>query len=150
MSAPHLAISQVDVSDLPTTSARIRRLKDMGYRQAEIARRLAISDQHVSNVVRGPRPKSERHQGVSEPAKAFRMDAHPLPARVAVEAGGVVRLPPEWGVAVGAVYVVRNFAGDIVLMRAEQAGAVARTGGASATDDFIAERRLEAMREFDD
>ena len=152
---PTRSIAMVDLSHLKTKSARIRHLKDLGYRQADIARHLGILDQHVSNVVRGPRPKSETPRplpGVGEPTKAFMGSDTTLPVRLIVERGGVVRLPEVWGVATGGVFIARKFGGSIVLMDAADASQAARSDRRldSAVDDLIAERRLEAMREFDD
>jgi hypothetical protein len=151
--APERPIASVDLSHLKTKSARIRHLKDLGYRQADIARHLGVRDQHVSNVVRAPRPKSEAGLGlgVREPSKAF-PTAEPLPARLVVERGGVVRLPEAWDVAPGQVFIARKFGRSLVLMDVAEASEAARAGGptANAVDDLIAERRLEGMREFDD
>ena len=153
--SPLPSIATVDLSHLKTKSARIRHLKDLGYRQADIARHLGILDQHVSNVVRGPRPKSEAPRstpGVGEPAKAFTRPDVPLPVRLTVERGGVVRLPEIWGVATDSVFIARKFGDSIVLMDATDAAETARSERRpdSAVDELIAERRLEAMREFDD
>jgi hypothetical protein len=149
------SIATVDLSHLKTKSARIRHLKDLGYRQADIARHLGILDQHVSNVVRGPRPKSETGPstpGVVESTKAFAGTRTLLPVRLIVERSGVVRLPASWDVATGSVFIARKFGGSIVLMDAADASEAARSGqlAGNAVDDLIAERRLEAMREFDD
>ena len=152
MAVPSKPLSQVDLSHLTTTSARIRYLKDLGYRQADIARRLGIRDQHVSNVVRGPRPKSEGApaNGLSEPAPAsFGHAPETLPARVSVDAAGRVALPSAWGVRPGSAFIARRFGDSIVLMDVREAARVAREAG-DATSALIAERRLEAMREFED
>jgi transcriptional regulator with XRE-family HTH domain len=146
-------IGQIDLSGLTTTSARIRHLKDLGYRQAEIARRLGISDQHVSNVVRGPRPQAETVPGMAEPAVArYGARPEPLPVRLSVDGAGRILLPREWTVSPGRVFIARSFGRSIVLMDIADASEAARAGGHldSAVDDLIAERRLEAMREFDD
>lgn len=152
---PGRPISEVDLTHLKTKSARIRRLKDLGYRQADIARHLGIRDQHVSNVLRAPRPRSETDApppGFREPAKPFSGADPALPVRLVVERGGAIRLPGAWGVAPGRVFIARKFGGSIVLMDVAEASGAARTGGRldSAVDDLVAERRLEAMREFDD
>lgn len=44
---------------LPTKSAKIRALDDAAYSRSEIARFLDIRNQHVRNVLVGPRPKNE-------------------------------------------------------------------------------------------
>ncbi|MCC6304011.1 MAG: helix-turn-helix domain-containing protein [Rhodobacteraceae bacterium] len=84
---------------LPSKAARIRALRAEGFRQAEIARFLGLSDQHVSNVLR----RSEREGIASErlPAEAARAtrdveaDAGGGAGRVMlrVEADGSLRLP---------------------------------------------------------
>lgn len=150
---PHTPITAVDLSDLPSKSARIRRLKDLGYRQVDIAKHLDVREQHVSNVVRGPRPKGEtpsRAAGVAETPRSFTSDSSTTPARLVVQEGGMLRLPSGWNVRPGAVFIARNFLGDIVLMQAENALSAAQAPNGSMADELIAERRLEAMREFDD
>lgn len=154
MSLPDKPIAAVDLGSIPSKSGKIRRLKDLGYKQADIARHLGIKDQHVSNVVRGPRPRHEARapaQAVFEPSRPFQFN-EPLPSRVVVEPGGVVHLPDQWDVKPGQVFIARKFGMSIVLMDVANASEAARTGGSldSAVDDLIAERRLEAMREFDD
>ena len=59
MKANKCAMDEI-VHGLPTKSAKIRALAKKGIKQAEIARFLNIKDQFVSNVVRGPTPKSEQ------------------------------------------------------------------------------------------
>lgn len=152
---PTRPIATVDLSHLKTKSARIRHLKDLGYRQADIARHLGVLDQHVSNVVRGPRPKGEMSHsmpGVGEPGRVFTGTEMARPVRLVVERGCVVRLPESWNLATGAVFIARKLGNSIVLMDAAEASEAARSGRRldSAVDDLIAERRLEAMREFDD
>lgn len=155
------AISQVDVSDLGTNkSAKIRRYAAMGFSRSEIAAHLDIKYQFVRNVLvaqgaadgKNPaRPLPAAVRGMAEPATRY--DAGiPLPARLSVDRSGRIQLPPEWRIPAGATFVARKFDGSIVLMDLADASEAARSGGSlkSATDEFIAERRLEAMREFDD
>ncbi len=155
------AISQVDVSDLGTNkSAKIRRYAAMGFSRSAIASHLGIKYQFVRNVLVA-QGASEVHnpahttaaavRGMAEPAARY--DAGiPLPARLNVDRTGRIQLPPEWRVPAGATFVARKFDGSIVLMDLADASEAARPGGSlkSATDELIAERRLEAMREFDD
>ncbi|WP_439476630.1 hypothetical protein [Brevundimonas sp.] len=155
------AISQVDVSDLGTNkSAKIRRYAAMGFSRSAIASHLGIKYQFVRNVLvaLGASEVNSRGQpapaavlGMAEPAARY--DAGiPLPARLSIDGTGRIQLPPEWQLPAGATFVARKFDGSIVLMDIADASAAARTGGSlkSATDELIAERRLEAMREFDD
>jgi len=65
---------------LPSKAARIRALKAEGYKQADIARHLGLSDQHVSNVLR----RSER-AGI-----AFERLPAEAPAAAPIEAQGVL------------------------------------------------------------
>lgn len=152
---PDFPIASIDLTGLTSTSARIRHLKDLGYRQADIARHLGIRDQHVSNVVRGPRPKADgpaRVEGVSEAERPFQNVSPPRPVRLTVGIDGAVRLPGQWGVRPGTAFIARKFGGSLVLMDVAEASEAAclDEGADDAVDDLIAERRLEAMREFDD
>ncbi len=155
------AISQVDVSDLGTNkSAKIRRYAAMGFSRSAIASHLGIKYQFVRNVLVA-KGASEVHnpahttpaavRGMAEPAARYDASIH-LPARLNVDRTGRIQLPPEWRVPAGATFVARKFDGSIVLMDLADASEAARSGGSlkSATDELIAERRLEAMREFDD
>lgn len=155
------AISRVDVSDLGTNkSAKIRRYAAMGFSRSAIASHLGIKYQFVRNVLVAQgavEMNSSAHatpaavRGTAEPAARY--DAGiPLPARLSVDRTGRIQLPPEWRVPAGASFVARKFDGSIVLMDLADASEAARSGGSlkSATDELIAERRLEAMREFDD
>jgi hypothetical protein len=155
MPVPSRPIASVGLTHLKSKSARIRFLKDLGYRQVDIARHLGLREQHVSNVVRGPRPKSETPAdpgGVREPATRYDPEWSLRPTRIEVDGAGRVQLPPEWGVPRGQVFIGRRFGMSVVLMEVENASLAARTGAnlESAVDDLLAERRLEAMREFDD
>lgn len=154
-------ISQIDVSDLGTNkSAKIRRYAALGFSRSAIANHLGIKYQFVRNVlvaqgasdVHNPAPTTPAAvRGMAEPAARY--DAGiPLPARLSIDRTGRIQLPPEWDLPVGATFVARKFDGSIVLMDIADASEAARTGGSlkSTTDELIAERRLEAMREFDD
>ena len=89
---------------------------------------------------------------MAEPAVRYDARVAPLPARLCVEDDGRIVLPSDWDVRPGQVFVARKFGGSIVLMDVADASEAARSGGPldSAVDDLVAERRLEAMREFDD
>jgi hypothetical protein len=154
-SVPHQSISD-----------RIRELAAAGHSRADIARLVDRSYQQVRQVLvtdeararrnalppHAAAPASDPPTGVREPAAApWQARPEPRPVRLQVDAFGRVQLPGDWGVPAGAVFIARNFMGDIVLMdvtRASEAARVESMGRAS--DDLIAERRLEAMREFDD
>jgi len=109
---------------------------------------VALGPSEVNNPAQ-PAPAAVR--GMAEPAARY--DAGlPLPARLSIDRAGKIQLPPEWHLPAGATFIARKFDGSIVLMDIADASEAARTGGSlkSATDELIAERRLEAMREFDD
>ena len=147
-------------------SDRIRELAAAGHSRADIARTVDRSYQQVRQVLvadeararrTGSRPENSAAPvvagagGVREPAAPpWQALPEPRPARLQVDALGRVQLPGDWGVPAGAVFIARNFHGSIVLMdvtRASEAARIASMGYDS--DALIAERRLEAMREFD-
>lgn len=146
-------------------SDRIRELAAAGHSRADIARMVDRSYQQVRQVLvsdeararriaQGPRiatPVVAATGAFREPsAPAWQAAVEPRPARLQVDALGRVQLPGEWGVPAGAVFIARNFMGDIVLMDVTRAAEAARIESMGrASDDLIAERRLEAMREFD-
>ncbi|HZW16550.1 MAG TPA: hypothetical protein VFF66_09885 [Brevundimonas sp.] len=156
----------MNIEPRQSISDRIRELAAAGHSRADIARMVDRSYQQVRQVLvadeararrnaQGPRTAasaSAPSTGVREPAApAYRAAPEPRPARLQVDGSGRVQLPPEWRVQPGSVFIARNFRGDIVLMdvtRASEAARIESMGRAS--DDLIAERRLEAMREFDD
>lgn len=151
-SRPHQSISD-----------RIRELAAAGHSRADIARLVDRSYQQVRQVLVADEARMRRMGadgvrkadtgGFREPAAApWQVRLEPRPARLQVDALGRVQLPGDWAVPAGAVFIARKFDGSIVLMDVADASEAARTGGSlnSAVDDLIAERRLEAMREFDD
>lgn len=147
-------------------SDRIRQLAAAGHSRADIARMVDRSYQQVRQVLVADEARARRNaQGprmavpvvaaigaFSEPpAPAWQAMAELRPARLQVDAMGRVQLPGEWGVPPGAVFIARNFRGSIVLLDVTQASEAARIASMDyGSDDLIAERRLEAMREFDD
>lgn len=158
------AIGEVDVSDLESKSAKMRRYAALGFSRTAIAEHMGVRYQFVRNVlvadeVRGRQTTHETSGSVSDPAltgfreptpRPYQASAEPRPARLQVDATGRVQLPADWGVPAGAVFIARNFMGDIVLMDVTRAAEAARVESMGrASDDLIAERRLEAMREFD-
>lgn len=146
-------------------SDRIRELAAAGHSRADIARMVDRSYQQVRQVLvadeararrkaQGPSrtaPANAAQPGVREPP----MPNYPAlpelrPVRMQVDALGRVQLPADWGVPAGAVFIARNFHGSIVLMDVTQASEAARIASmAYDSDALIAERRLEAMRDFD-
>lgn len=146
----------------PSISDRIRTLAAQGHSRADIARMIDRSYQQVRQVLVADEARRRRQgaeppwqaPGVAEPASAHyeAANGNSLPARLSVDRAGRVQLPPQWAVPPGAVFIARNFGGSIVLMNVADASRAARDGRPidSASDELIAERRLEAMREFDD
>lgn len=147
-------------------SDRIRELAAAGHSRADIARMVDRSYQQVRQVLvadeararrqaegsqRAAAPVNRPRAGVGEPsAAAYSAMAEPRPVRLQVDAMGRVQLPGAWGVPPGAVFIARNFHGSIVLMDVSQASEAARVASMGyESDALIAERRLEAMREFD-
>ena len=158
-------IGQVDVSDLGTKSAKMRRYAALGFSRTAIAEHMGVRYQFVRNVLVADEVRARQTTqyasdstsdpappGFREPAPAPYQAATDLrPARVQVDASGRFHLPPEWGVVPGSVFIARNFHGSIVLMDVSQASEAARIASMGYDSDaLIAERRLEAMREFDD
>lgn len=153
-------------SQAPSISDRIRELAAAGHSRADIARMVDRSYQQVRQVLVADEARARRNaQGprvntaeavpspsVREPAAAsYQARPEPQPARLQVDAMGRIQLPGDWGVPAGAVFIARSFHGSIVLMDVTQASEAARVGSMGrASDDLIAERRLEAMRDFDD
>ena len=147
-------------------SDRIRELAAAGHSRADIARMVDRSYQQVRQVLVADEARARRitpgsrsaapvivmTSGVREPAApAWQAMPEPRPARVQVDALGRVQLPVEWSVPAGAVFIARNFHGSIVLMNVSQASEAARVASLGYDSDaLITERRLEAMREFDD
>ena len=153
-SMPHQSISD-----------RIRELAAAGHSRADIARMVDRSYQQVRQVLvadeararrnaKGPSriaPLNAPQPGVRAPvAPSYQARPEPRPVRMQVDALGRVQLPGAWGVPAGAVFIARNFHGSIVLMDVSQASEAARIASMDhGSDALIAERRLEAMREFD-
>jgi hypothetical protein len=146
-------------------SDRIRELAAAGHSRADIARMVDRSYQQVRQVLvadearaRRTAPSPSRTTPVNVPQPGVREPTTPTyqalpelrPVRMQVDALGRVQLPADWGVPAGAVFIARNFHGSIVLMDVSQASEAARIASMDyGSDALIAERRLEAMREFD-
>lgn len=150
-----------------TISNRIRGLARAGHSRADIARlvdrsyqqvrQVLVSDEmrkrRIDSTVTSSAPSAMSGAGMQEPVAAgYDAGLMSLPARLEVDRQSRVQLPPAWAVAPGQVFIARKFGMSIVLMDVANASEAARTGERleSAVDDLIAERRLEAMREFDD
>ena len=157
-----------DDPDRVSTSEKIRRLADAGYKTADIARYLDIIYQFAYNVLSAPRPRRKQagrdHRALAEQAAPYdpRLTEPPVssPARVwaRVDRDGRIALPAAYLVALGAAegdQVQLAMEGDAVrvLSRAvalrELQAHVRRfvPEGVSLVDELIAERRAEAARE---
>lgn len=146
-------------------SDRIRELAAAGHSRADIARMVDRSYQQVRQVLVADEARARRNAsspsrstpvnvpspGVQEPAApGYQARPELRPVRLQVDSLGRVQLPEAWGVPAGAVFIARNFHGSIVLMDVSQASEAARIASMDyGSDALIAERRLEAMREFD-
>ena len=152
------AAAVVAASDL-STSEKIRRLKQLGLRQADIARALGIRDQFVSNVVRRMRKDDTRSNGGSAaetPTEARLSTARQV--RTQVGEGGRVVLPAAFRVALGIevgdpVFLrledneLRVFTPREALRRAQELVSRFVPDEVSLVDELIEERRAEAARE---
>lgn len=119
---------------------------DRSYQQV---RQVLVADEARARRL-AEQPQARKAGGaVREPARRYDVNLPDLPARLEVDSQGRVALPREWGVRPGTVFVARRFQNDIVLMDARNAADLARRADDSGVDGLIAERRWEAMREFD-
>jgi hypothetical protein len=149
------------VGSAATVSDKIRALDAAGYPRAEIARLLGKRYQHVRNVLEadklprsGPVDVSAPCGGVREPSAAFGKTV-----RLEVDAG-MVRFPNEVLAALGSglqgVLIAELQDGRLVIFGAQAArervrAKVAKLNiapGRRLSEELIAERRLEAAREF--
>jgi predicted transcriptional regulator len=162
-----LLVESVDVakvveSDL-SVSDKIRALAAAGHSRAEIARALGKRYQHVRNVLEADKLHGHRATpslddgppaGMAEAGRSF-SGSH----RLSVEAGGVVRFPPEFLIALQArpgSVVIAELQDDGVKLFSNQAAwkrvaAMAQAIGIDPKRDLvaelIAERRAEAARD---
>ena len=131
-------------------SERIRRLKQQGMRQTDIARALGISDQFVANVVR----RMSSGSNVANTARAEELDQ----VRAQIAEGGRLVIPAAFraalGVEVGDSVLLRLQNGEIRistprtgLLRAQELVRQLVPEGRSLADELIAERRVAAERE---
>jgi AbrB family looped-hinge helix DNA binding protein len=142
--------ASVVAANLPT-SEKIRRLKQDGMRQADIARALGIRDQFVSNVVR----RAARTGAPNADQSTSDRERASLQIRTQVGEGGRVVIPAAMraalGLEVGDDVLLRLDGGDLRLLSAVQALREAQElvrsyvpRGTSLADELIAERRREA------
>lgn len=158
MSLTDPAAAVVTASHL-STSEKIRRLKHLGVRQADIARALGIRDQFVSNVVRKMRRADTLANGVTA---AGRPTQAPTPTvrqvRTQVGEGGRVVLPAAFraalGIEVGDPVFLRLEQGELrlftpreALRRAQQLVSQFVPDEVSLAEEVIAQRRADAARE---
>jgi len=148
------------ISDLSTKSDKIRRLVREGYRQADVARFLGISDQHVSSVLRSDRLKKVHGFEESPDTPEFGAQEKPNRLVLKVDGAGRVLLPAHVRQAMGIdsdrdelMASLRD--GELSLLTpakaVEKAQRLVRElipGDDSLADKLIADRRQEALAEF--
>ncbi len=146
------AAAIVSASDL-NKSEKIRRLKRLELRQADIARALGISDQFVSNVV-----QDEKRAARSQAKSAVGSSAEPRQARIQIGEAGRLVIPADFraalGLAPGDDVLVRLEDGELRILTPRQAIRKAQQllsdclpDHRSLAEELIAERRREAARE---
>jgi hypothetical protein len=156
-------LARIVSSDM-TVSDKIRALDAEGYARADIARALGKRYQHVRNVLEADKlspkaatarePEDPPTEGLEEASRAYE-SVH----RLKVEAGGVVRLPPEALAALqarpGSVVIAEVQADGLKLFSNSAAWdrvrAMVKEFGIDPSRDLvaelIAERRAEAARD---
>ncbi len=161
---PDTAAMQPIAAPHRTIADKIRALAAAGYSRGDIASFLNRSYQQVRQVlVQDERRKTRLEQespltAVREAWAAYKA-SEPPPYRIAVDNEGRITLPAEWGFEPGQLFVARKVFSDIVMLNGP--GAAAEAGGTSelgplpadqwyASEDLIAERRREAVKELDD
>lgn len=138
---------------LPTKAARIRALGGEGFRQADIARFLGVSDQHVSHVLIRSM-KAGIASEILAPATGGRSPAHG--GALVPDVDGRIALPPDLLAALnlrpGEGFLasiegltLRLVPAGTALDRARDLVRAFDTGSGSPVDELIAERRREAM-----
>ena len=140
--------------ELPTKSAKIRKLGEAGYKRADIARFLGIRYQHVRNVLEQAAEKASRRGAeTSAPAHGLR-----APVKLQLDRNGRIVIPAQYrsemGVSEGDSLIARMVDGELRLMsqeaavrRAQEMVAKYIPAGESLVDALIRERREEARRE---
>ncbi len=153
---------QSSLDALPSKAARIRALRAEGHRQADIARMLGLSDQHVSNVLRRSEKAGivpERLGQGQQPSHLSQTDRGLEPngladqvLRIDVTADGMMVLPrdvlqaleiPQGGVLAAEVTdgQLTLAAPMAALRRIQRLAQKYRTPDESVVDGFLAERR---------
>ena len=138
---------------------KIRRLKRLGMRQADIARALGIRDAFVSSVVgRVRRAEASASEPTSATTTPMAPTAMPRQVRTQVGEGGRVVIPAGFravlGIDVGdhvflrlEDHEVRLFTPREAIRRAQELISQFVPDDVSLADELIAERRAEAARE---
>ncbi len=139
---------------LPTKAARIRALSAYGLRQAEIARHLGVSDQHVSHVLirskkAGIAPEAlpaSDDSGTFGLAQGARLMPDMLGRIILMpEVLGSLGLKPSEGLVVTTEgRSLRLVPADAALQRARDLVRAFDIGAGSPVDELLAERRREA------
>ena len=140
-------------------SEKIRRLKRLGMRQADIARALAITDQFVSNVI-GRMRRAEASGTLRTRPTETHMAATTVARQVRTQVGegGRVVIPAAFrsvlGIDVGDYVFLRLEDSEVCLFtprdairRAQELVSQFVPDDVSLADELIAERRVEAARE---
>ena len=140
-------------------SEKIRRLKRLGMRQADIARALAITDQFVSNVI-GRMRRAEASGTLRTRPTETHMVATTVARQVRTQVGegGRVVIPAAFrsvlGIDVGDYVFLRLEDSEVCLFtpreairRAQELVSQFVPDDVSLADELIAERRVEAARE---
>jgi bifunctional DNA-binding transcriptional regulator/antitoxin component of YhaV-PrlF toxin-antitoxin module len=138
------------ISDLPTKSAKIRRLAEAGVPRAEIAKALGIRYQHVRNVLIADSARRAAEQGVDREQQGR--------ARIKVGANGSAILPAELLAAAGirpgdivlataSPEVVEIITGSEAVRRAQALVRKYIPAGVNLVDELLADRRREVEQE---
>ena len=140
-------------------SEKIRRLKRLGMRQADIARALAITDQFVSNVI-GRMRRAEASGTLRTRPTETHMVATTVARQVRTQVGEGERvvIPAAFrsvlGIDVGDYVFLRLEDSEVCLFtpreairRAQELVSQFVPDDVSLADELIAERRVEAARE---
>jgi len=137
-------------------SEMIRRLVGAGYRQADVARFLDISDQFVSNVVRQPKRPQAAHTPPS--ARDYSNSAAGLREHLKFDSEGRLAVPAAFRKAMelgesGEVFArvvdgeLRIATTEVAVRRVQEMVRKMIPGNVSLVDSLIADRREEAARE---
>lgn len=153
-------------ADLPSKSAKMRRLAAAGYERADIARYLDVRYQFVYNVLSAPQPKADEGANASTtaateaaiPSEQGQPQASALWVWTTVRKGGSVDLPVAFLEALGLGEgdqvqlalkggTVRISSRGAALREVQELVRARVPEGVSLADELIAERRAEAAKE---